>query len=231
MSKNPYNIVKTQDGSLSLEFIQSEGLSEHMHHSGGALEESLYIYYPALEYLQQHKLPLRILSIGLGTGLNEMLIAAHKLKYNISSMHVESFESEKYLTDSFVNWLQSNQSSLAEVYEHNLKMVAQHFSLPKESIKEQLAQVHLRPAIDTTTLFNDKFHAIFFDFFSSKINDVFWSEEFVTRLIQSALYPQAVFTTYAAKGSLKRVLQSQGFQLEKKSGFKGKRECTYATRM
>ncbi len=75
--------ILTKDGSFTLKKI---GLVEEMHARGGALSESIFIYFYALEqFFKECKdgEEVEILSIGLGMGYNEILSACAYLNTRV----------------------------------------------------------------------------------------------------------------------------------------------------
>ena len=111
-----FEIFTTSDGSPSLCIANSTGYTEKMHHSAGALSESIYIYYAALEAATQRQWPIRALSLGLGLGYNEILVAAHAVKRNGSAV-LYSFEIEPALIKSFLDWVHNEPAHLAPLYD------------------------------------------------------------------------------------------------------------------
>ena len=71
-----FTIVTTADGSPSLSIEDSSGYVEKMHHAAGAMSESIYIYGEAVQKVLDRRWPLRVLSVGLGLGYNELITAA-----------------------------------------------------------------------------------------------------------------------------------------------------------
>ncbi len=68
----------TRDGSLTLRACGSD--AEAMHHSGGALDETLFVYgEPLIEIFERIHRP-RIFSLGLGVGYVEFVTAARGVR-------------------------------------------------------------------------------------------------------------------------------------------------------
>jgi hypothetical protein len=128
-----YQFSSTEDGSPTVSISSSPTPSEKMHHSAGAFSESIAIYLSTVDLAavelaavegtavelaaeelsapkstQAQNPKLRILSIGLGLGYNEILITAYSLKHNLSDVTLESFESDPFLKDTFLSWIHSN---------------------------------------------------------------------------------------------------------------------------
>ena len=76
----------------------------------------------------------------------------------------------------------------------------------------------------TECTFPEGLSVIYYDAFSPESQPELWAEELFARLFAVAL-PEAVLTTYCAKGEVRRRLQRAGFLVERLPGPPGKREC------
>ncbi len=239
--KNNYQIVRTDDGSLSLIYSSKQGRSEAMHHSGGAVEESLYIYLPAATWALEKTGALRALSIGLGTGINEFIMASECVKQNLplKQVCIESYESEKWLTDSLTHWLtkSSESNELFDLYKQNLNKVCEQQKVSAYKVKGYLQDLFqnkhlvLNKALSESTDFESPFNCILYDFFSSKLDANFWQPEFINSFLKKASAQTCSFASYASTGALKRALKANNFVITKKSGFCGKRESTFSYKL
>jgi tRNA U34 5-methylaminomethyl-2-thiouridine-forming methyltransferase MnmC len=72
-----------------------------------------------------------------------------------------------------------------------------------------------------------RFDALFFDAFSPDRQGELWKEE-VFAALHACMRPGGVFSTYSAKGDVRRALQSAGFQVKRIPGPPGKREMLQA---
>lgn len=100
-----YELVQTEDGSPTFRDLQGANL-ESMHHRAGAYSETLEIYGRLVRFcLNQGK--TRFVSVGLGLGYNEILIAAEVLRIDrqMANIQIRSFEADPFLRDSFVRYL------------------------------------------------------------------------------------------------------------------------------
>lgn len=126
-------LVVTADGSLTLSdvgpFASHSG--ERMHHSGGALSESQYVYLPALQWLRPgpndpsgpvmccaqaiERRNTAVVVVGLGLGYLELLTAAWWLRHgdsSVSSLSLITYESNDALSAAFLGWVCGEQSDL-----------------------------------------------------------------------------------------------------------------------
>ena len=215
-------LIITADGSHTLYVPE---MDEHYHSRFGALTESKHIFINAgLASLSQGE--ISVLEVGFGTGLNALLTALHagreKIRLSYTSL-------EKYPLDpSLVSGL--NYGTLAgeggdELFRvihlapWNAPMaITEWFTLEKQ-------QTDL-----TVEGPSGIYDLIYFDAFGPDKQPEMWSEEVMHR-IASATHPGSVFVTYSAKGNLKRMLRSMGFEVEHLPGPPGKRVFTRAVKM
>jgi tRNA U34 5-methylaminomethyl-2-thiouridine-forming methyltransferase MnmC len=229
-----YEIVKTADGSPTLLCARDHGAAEHMHHSGGALSESLFIYHQALEQTRSRGWPARILSLGLGLGYNEWIALAELT--NNADFLLWSFEADESLRTSFINWLNNETVELAPAFDSVLTAVAKRFAREPEQLKKFGRDAYLRRQWQVRARFPEDAQGIsdcsciFYDAFSKKMDPDLWQEEELVTRLDRISATQCVLATYAATGSLNRALKRLGFRLTGKSGFLNKRESTLAIR-
>lgn len=236
-------ILKTVDGSPSLELINSKNINETMHSQNGAFTETIYIYYEALKAMASAQLPIRVVSVGLGIGYNEILTLAEALRRSCfdSDFFVQSYESEPWLRQAFHSWglkqdFSSEQEPLFQAYNQILQLVSDHLNLDAAEVRNQISaqlkkgHIELGASLTKQSHPHVKFHGILYDAFSSKMTPELWSEDFLVHFLSEFAHPQCVLTTYAATGALKRALKKNGFEVIKRSGFCGKRESTFAVR-
>lgn len=237
---NSYSFSLTADGSPTVEMSEN-GVSEKMHHSEGAFSESLYIYHEAMRRVTEAGWPLTFLSVGLGLGFNEMILAGHMVKNGDSTkdFHLESFEADEPLREYFKDWVIGrplNDPRFEEAYETILKLCAEHFQVPPQKVKNFLClnleteKWLLKGAFGASECPDRPFSGILYDAFSAKMSPALWGEEALKTILSKAAGPHCVFTTYAATGALNRALKSQGFVLEPRPGFAWKRQSTLATK-
>jgi len=240
MSNSP-PIFRTGDGSPTLDWDGGHGHSEKMHHSGGALSESLFVYHHALSMALERSWPARVLSVGLGLGYNEWITLAEILRrggQTLEDWKIWSFETESILAESFVASVarQSCDSPWVEVYREVRERVARALEVDAEELRAlgvyalQTKRLELRGAFpDDLTGVTDA-TCIFYDAYSKKMNADLWNETAITQSLNACLAPSATLATYAATGSLNRALKTLGFALQPRAGFQGKRESTLAVR-
>lgn len=231
-------IFTTQDGSPTLSWRRSDGYVEKMHHSGGALEESLYIYHQSLERVLASHRPVRVMSIGLGLGYNELITMAEMVKRGLTEWQIWSFEAHPDLHSEFKTWIAEgdSDSALGLVYNNILARIADRLKVDPTEIKITAREALHRGTLQLRLSFPDDIseindvNLIYYDAYSKKMDPHLWDEQRLTEKLGPLLGERCVLSTYAATGSLNRVLRHLGFRLIPKPGFLGKRESTLAIR-
>jgi len=244
-----YQFVKTEDQSPSLRLWSDEQPPEIMHHSGGALAESIYIYGSLLsETLTRGWLPPKIASVGLGCGYNEWIAIATCLRAGVNGVYLESFESNPILRQTFLAWVLEEwpddempndplTEHLVALFSEVLNVVAKQFEIGPTQLqicgRKMLTDRTwvMRERLEPTTQYFKPYTVIFFDAFSTKSTPELWSEEFLADFLSRASAEKCALSTYAATGRLNRALKNAGFELVDYSGFAGKRQSTRAFRV
>lgn len=212
-----------------------------MHNFKGAFSETMYIYGQALDLALERGLPPKYFVLGLGLGYIEMMIAAALYSHKITEAEIWSTENEDILVEQFLMWLEDDlvpQPDFQNAYNWILAKMAQTEGVDPLKVKKLMMEWRrggqwrwFGPLNDSFSFSGQRFSVIFFDAFSDKINPELWTEELVDQTLKNAAAPQCIFTTYAAKGRLKRVLKNNGFELIETPGYGSKKESTIAVRL
>ena len=229
------SIIATEDGSKT---IHLEEWNETYHSTHGAVQEAFHVFIKngLYFYINQNK-EIKILEIGLGTGLNSFItfLESEKNKLSITYVGVEKFpikenefEAINYFDDVFKFY-----PEFAERRDEFFIYYQKMFSCNWEE------EVVITPNFKFTKLEKDffdlkdnlhrGFDLVYFDAFGSKVQPELWEDELLT-IVSDLMQPSSILTTYAAKGSLKRALKAQGFKVEKRPGPPGKREMMVSFR-
>ncbi len=247
-------VESTRDGSPTLRQVQSAGdfPGESMHHSGGALAETLYVYGPIWQWAFAQTRQAGFFSLGLGLGYHELLWAVLDLTMGGESQLWTS-ETHQGLIDEFTVWAQCakktavfediTQRVLASSWQkllptpiHKLREISvldlqNHLHLASKEGRWQIL-----PALSSLSLRDWKqtkpfvVQGILYDAFSRKTSPELWSEEFLREFLQTVAAPEAAFATYACLAPLKNALRAEGFALQVRPGFLGKRNSSLAIR-
>jgi len=230
-----HKIITTKDGSHSI-FVPA--LNEHYHSTHGAIRESEHVFVQAglvAALARFADVPvLNILEIGFGTGLNALLTYLHTsaLPSSLSPLFTTriNYASIEAYPLPLTTVKQLNYCAQLQAPEHQSLfetlhtcswdepvVISPHFTLHKQQLFiEELA-------------YSPQFHLVYFDAFAPNIQPALWTNEVLTRIYQ-AMLPNAILTTYCAKGSVKRCLKTIGFSVERLAGPPGKREMTRAVK-
>ncbi|WP_462253603.1 tRNA (5-methylaminomethyl-2-thiouridine)(34)-methyltransferase MnmC2 [Ekhidna sp.] len=213
----PIKIITTEDGSHSL---FDEELNETYHSTRGARGESMHVFIKeGLEYwrAKNNTDQIRILEIGLGTGLNAFLTAEFCDQFNqdVVFTSLEPFPIKKELYEN-LNFYNSDEEKEILLDIHTSKwedevQLTNKFSLLKSQSK--LEDFHT----------DQTYHIIYFDAFAPSKQPEVWSVNNLKKCY-SLLESGGVLTTYCAQGQFKRNLSAAGFGVETLQGAMGKKE-------
>ena len=214
--------LETADGSATLQSARF-GVTYHSIH--GAVQESRVVFIEAgLQALAAKQGEIKLLELGLGTGLNVLLslLEAERLKIKLHYTAMEAYP----IVEALLPALQANYSAVLQ---------EPRAAAWLERIHLGSAQQALSPLLDferRLVLFEDlrdeaSFDLIYFDAFAPSTQPHLWEEGMLAKVYR-ALKPGGLLTTYCAKGCVKRALRAQGFSIEALPGPPGKREMTRA---
>ena len=210
-------IITTEDGSPSL---FDDTLNETYHSTRGAIGESRHVYLnQGLAYYLNFNpaKEVRVLEVGLGTGLNAILTAKFATdrgqKICFTSLEPAALDPSIYRKLRYFSDQKEHQTFIA-IHECEWEVstaITEVFTLHKS--REPLEKYHPETA----------FEVIYFDAFApSKQSDI-WSLDNLRKCFQM-LSDDGVLTTYCAQGQFKRNLAEAGFVVETLNGAMGKKE-------
>lgn len=220
-------LIKTADGS---DTIFNSALNETYHSVHGALTESQHVFIKhGLQYcLGKEAEKLKVLEVGMGTGLNLLLTWLY-VKNNACAIHytaVEPFPLTQELLNS-VNYVKAlmldEQSRKQFNFIHDCSFKETHrlsekFSLLK--IREGIEEAAIAVPVDL----------VYFDAFGPGVQPEMWTSK-VFEKIGTVMKPGACLVTYCAKGEVKRTLKAIGFRVDRLPGPPGKLEMTRAIKL
>lgn len=215
-------LEKTADGSYTLYVPE---LDEHYHSVKGAMTESQHIFIDM--GLKHSSVPHpRILEIGLGTGLNCFLtfLEAEKAGRKIHYTGIERYPLDmgtirKLDYPAIVN--QGNEELYFAIHEAPWEM---------DAALSSLFTLHKIEGDFTCFTFEKGYDIIYFDAFAPEKQPEMWEQKLFDHLYE-VLNEGGILTTYCAKGVVRRMLQSAGFEVERLPGPPGgKREILRATK-
>ncbi len=226
-----YKHFVTADGSPTL----SVGPTwERMHAEEGAFTERQIIYQPVIENAFDTVQEPVFLSLGLGLGYNELLIAFEALRRGQKPAKIVSYESIDSLKEFFTDWLKDSPSELSPVYEEIAGLYSKKYASPAKEAKifllKMLNERRLEFSGPVEETVPPESHSILFDAFSPKTCPQLWEPEFLESFFEKASARPCFVATHACNSALKQALKKNGFTLEIHEGFGRKRESLSAYR-
>jgi len=208
-------LILTEDGSNTLYVPE---IDECYHSSHGAIQESRHIFIEAgLKHCSKKE--IRVLEIGFGTGLNAFLTlieaegCGKKIQY--TSLEKYPLEVDKALK---LNYPEELSPENRDVFE---KL---HTSDWDQDIQINTSFILKKIETDFTCYtFDNQFDVVYFDAFSPEKQPEMWIEDLFKKIFDHC-NPEAILTTYCAKGVVRRAMQAAGFTVERLAGPLGKRE-------
>jgi len=210
-------IIQTADGSLSL---RVEEMDETYHSTNGALTEARHVFISnGLALCDRSE--LRILEVGFGTGLNAIVTLDAFLKQEvIQNIHYTSLE--KYPLDSAIsaalNYGQLFSPSLEKEFNklhqatwEKEQEISPHFTILKKEFDL------LEQALE------GNYDLIYYDAFAPSKQASMWEAEVLKKVVD-VMTEKAILSTYCAKGTVRRALQTLGLEMHRLPGPPGKRE-------
>lgn len=210
-------LITTEDNSPS---IYSEEYQQSYHSTHGAVSESLHVFieYGLKNFISSDKVD--IFEMGYGTGINALLTynfaIENKLNIHYTSLEKYPVSESIYETIAFENSLWTERLQRLNRLSWNEQHELDGFSLEKIEVD-----------IRDYSIGSSKYDLIYFDAFSPNAQPELWTEDIFSK-IYASMKPNAILTTYCAKGVVKRTLKSCGYELHVQPGPKGKREMIQA---
>ena len=207
-------LIKTLDGSHSIYNLEKD---EIYHSRYGAIEESLHIFINN-GLKKSNKKNIKILEVGLGTGLNLLLTYLNSKDKNIEYHSLEPFPISLEIISKI------NYEKILSVNILN--------SIHKSPFKKKkfLRENFVFTKYKCEFLFFDlieKFDIIYYDAFSPRVQPSMWGPINFKKAYK-LLNKEGILITFCAKGEVKRNLIKEGFELTHPKGPFGKREITLA---
>ncbi len=218
-------IVFTADGSHTVS-IPEMNVTYHSVH--GAIQESKHVFIEAgLKYASgRFTRPgvLRILEVGLGTGLNALLtlIEAENNQYPIHYTAIEPFplSAEEIASLNYCEQLNRNDLQYTFIKLHMCEW-------EKDIVLTSYFTIHKTNQSLLQFVTTERYDLVYFDAFAPGAQPELWTKEIFKTLYQ-LLSPGGVLVTYCSKGDVRRAMQDAGFSIEKLAGPPGKREMIRA---
>ena len=220
-------LLITKDGSHTIVFPDS-GLTYHSIH--GAIRESKHVFIEAgLDYVfskfgAKTNECINVFEMGFGTGLNALLTLQNGAKENTpihyTTVELHPLQPEEIKGLNYVDQLGDDTLAPSLFLLHSCNWHEDVMITPQFTFHKQNTSL-------LNLFFNQNFHLIYFDAFAPNAQPELWEAEVFQKLYNSLLRG-GVLVTYCCKGTVKRILQSVGFIVEKLPGPPGKREMIRA---
>jgi tRNA U34 5-methylaminomethyl-2-thiouridine-forming methyltransferase MnmC len=220
LTSSPPTLLMTEDGTHTL-FLSE--MNETYHSHAGALTESIHVYIQN-GYAYAKEVPqIRVLEVGLGTGLNAILTAEEAVKQGKQTCY-HSLEPYPLSPDMI--------SQLSLGYIHTDVELGKQWRQIHAGGHAQTQRINpfFECAVFNTTLQefespNGPYHVIYYDAFAPRKQPEMWMFEALEKCSQMLLQG-GIFITYCANGQFKRNLKQLGFELSNPPGIKGRKEIT-----
>lgn len=210
-----YEIIITDDGSST---YFSKLYNEACHSTSGAIEETNLHYIKGCKIYERsmRSTAINILEIGFGTGLG-------------------FFETLKTtsMNGTFLNFISTeidHELALHILDEHNIVFERKdtYIQAQDKSYNLIILTGNARESIKhISSIFNEKFHAIYQDAFSPKRNAILWTTQWFEDLI-SLVQPDCILSTYSSSSSIRKSMIDAGWKLYKGDKFGPKKSSTRA---
>ena len=209
-------VIPTGDGSHTIS-NQSTGDTYHSIH--GAVQESQHVFIQSgLQYFLRtyHKVSIRLLEVGFGTGLNALLTikAGEGIGIEYTTLEPSPLGPEIYKSLNFEN--REILLSLHQAPWGKGEDITNKFTLIKHQTMLELASLQ-----------ENYFDLVYYDAFAPNSQPELWTLD-IFQKIRMVMATPSLFVTYCAKGQVKRDLKSAGFKVESIPGPPGKREMIRA---
>ena len=202
-------LVQTEDGSFTF-FVPEANETYHSIH--GADQEANHVF---IEHGLKacHVQDVRILEVGMGTGLNVLLTCLQEDQ----SVHYVSLEPFPIEEETIHSWIKSRERNIDLIRRIHQTPWSVDSELSKEFLfrKERLGILEFHS--------EETFNVIFFDAFGPQVEPDLWTLA-VMQKCYDLLEPGGIWVSYCAKGEVRRNLQAVGFKVERLPGPPGKRE-------
>jgi len=213
-------IITTSDGSKT---IQIEDWNEQYHSLHGAVQEAehVFIKYGLSLFKNQD---LSILEIGFGTGLNALITLIRSKELNLK-VHYSGVEGYPICQDEIdqLNYLSClNATDFEEEFK---KMHTSSWEVDIPIAEDFILNKRQQDFLEITD--SNAFDLVYFDAFGARVQPELWTETIFEKMYE-AMKPNSVLVTYSAKGSVRRAMQTVGFEVERLPGPPGKREMLRA---
>lgn len=215
-------IITTADGSKT---IRIKEWNEQYHSLHGAVQEAYHVFIKNGLSLFRDR-DLSILEIGFGTGLNAFITLLESRKYNLKITYkaIEAYPIKKGEWEQLDYAVVLDAVDLAPLFFRMHQTAWEKSYSIEDNFQLWKQKLDFRDIADKT-----EYDLIYFDAFGSRVQPELWTEDIFAKMYR-ALRPGGILVTYAAKGAVRRAMQTVGFVVERLPGPPGKREMLRAVK-
>ncbi|OED36706.1 hypothetical protein AB834_02650 [PVC group bacterium (ex Bugula neritina AB1)] len=215
-------IFKTKEGSYT---FYLPDLDEYYHSWFGAIGESKHVYIENglmfFKKWQKDNKEIRILEIGLGTGLNALLTyliceknKEHTIKY--TSLETSPLSKEEFSLLNYPEMLKLSPEQASFFQDiHTSSWEKSHQALTNFYFKKKMT------SLLSVELEKKHYDVVYFDAFSPKVQPELWEKDVFSKIYQS-MSDKSVLVTYSSQGQVKEAIRNALFHLERLKGALGK---------
>lgn len=214
-------LILTDDGSHSI-LVRDLDVTYHSTH--GAVQESSHVFIEAGFRAMCRVfpgMPLSILEMGYGTGLNAFLTAIETADYGHPTRYL-GLEAYPLQMGTAATLNYPDRVGHEDLF--NTIQIAPWGS--PVSVHDHFSIFKLAVSLEDYTCM-DRFHLVYFDAFAPEAQPQLWTDD-VFRKLGACMYPGGALVTYCSKGDVRRAMQRAGWRVEKLKGPPGKREMVRA---
>ena len=223
------DLCPTADGFATL-YSTRYGQTYHSRHGAGLEARHVFLDGASVTARLDAGQPTRILEVGFGTGLNFLLTAQHALDAG-TPLSFTSLERDVLTADTLrsLNYAERIDRSLVDLLIDRRARLSDAVPTGRYRTSFGTASLTLVVGDATDAVLPKNCDAVYLDAFSPDANPELWKPASCRRL-HRALKPGGRLTTYSVRRSVRDALAGAGFEIRKRPGPPGKRECLVALR-
>jgi len=223
-----YEIIPTKDGTFT---ILDKEYQATYHSLFGAFTESMHVYiHSGLQYFLEHfsneKNEIRVLEMGLGSGMNAWLTKEVIKEFPSWNVFYTSVEKHPLPWEMAKTYIEKHAHlSNFHVWKNIMHDLLKEGCFKDENMEIKLIRGDILNSLNTAT--QEKYDVIYWDAFGPAQHPEAWTEKIFENLMPLLRKP-CVLTTFCTQGNFKRMLKNFGFEITKLPGPPGKREILRA---
>ncbi len=226
-------LITTQDGTHTLWMPE---LNEIYHSTHGAIQESKHVFVQQglIHFLEeQPQSSIKILEVGLGTGLNVLLTYLAWLKnplqlaytglepHPVPCEYIQRFNYAAQLTQA------KHYTVTHQTLQATFEKIHQGAATSSCHLSDRFLLHKYEQPLEAFSTAPNTFDIVYFDAFAPSKQPAMWQFTLLQKICQM-MKNRGIIVTYCAQGKLKRHLKELGMYVEVIPGPPGKKEMTRA---